>query len=156
MNLFAFVCELVCIYLWIFETLLTWPDSRMHFFHQGTLCSQLDASLIFSQSHDCSPSRPISTRTVKEASRQRSGCVSYCNPNWKRSGHGMAQQFIIHILAVDFWLNSLMTFRNVNVSIGGRSSPGSPHTATIPFSSCHCSESKPSSVPPIPSPPWAR
>ena len=53
-NLFAFVCELVCIYMWIFETLLTWLDSQMHFFQQGTLCSQSDASLLFSQSHDCS------------------------------------------------------------------------------------------------------
>ena len=53
-NLFAFVCELVCIHMWIFETLLTWLDSQMHFFQQGTLCSQSDASLVFSQSHDCS------------------------------------------------------------------------------------------------------
>ena len=33
-NLFAFVCELVCICVWIFETLLTWLDSRM----QGVPC----------------------------------------------------------------------------------------------------------------------
>ena len=52
-NLFAFVCELDCIYMWIFETLLVWLDSQMHFFQQGTLCSQSDASLVFSQSHDC-------------------------------------------------------------------------------------------------------
>ena len=31
-NLFAFVCELVCICVSTFETLLTWPDSQMHFF----------------------------------------------------------------------------------------------------------------------------
>ena len=50
-NLFAFVRELVCIYVWIFETLLTSLDSQMHFFQQGTPCSQSDASLVFSQSH---------------------------------------------------------------------------------------------------------
>ena len=33
----SFVCELVCIYVWIFETLLMWLDSQMHFFQQGTL-----------------------------------------------------------------------------------------------------------------------
>ena len=42
------VCE-------FFETLLTWLDSQMHFFQQGTLGSQSDASLVFSQTHDCSP-----------------------------------------------------------------------------------------------------
>ena len=46
-NLSAFVCELVCICVWNCETLLTWLDSRMHFFQQGTLCSQSDASLVF-------------------------------------------------------------------------------------------------------------
>ena len=60
MNLFAFVCELVCIYMWIFETPLTRLDSQMHFFQQGTFCSQSDACLIFRQSHDCSPTRGTS------------------------------------------------------------------------------------------------
>ena len=48
-NLFAFVCELVCICVWNFEP---WLDSQMYFFQQGTLCSQSDASLVFSQSRD--------------------------------------------------------------------------------------------------------
>ena len=59
-NLFAFVCELVCIYMWIFETPLTRLDSQMHFFQQGTFCSQSHASLVFSQSHDCNPTRGTS------------------------------------------------------------------------------------------------
>ena len=74
-NWSVFVCELVCICVWIFETLLTWLDSQMHFFQQGTLCNQSDAFPHF---------QPIGER--------RSSC---------------------------------------------------PHTDTIPFSSCRCSESKP-------------
>ena len=50
----------------------------------------------------------------------------------------------------------LLTFRNVNVSIGGRSSSGIPHTATIPFASWRYSESKLKFLSPIPSPPWVR
>ena len=41
------LCATVCIYIWIFETLLTWMDSQMHYFQQGTLCSQSDASIVF-------------------------------------------------------------------------------------------------------------
>ena len=45
-----------CLHLFVtFEILLTWLDSQMDFFQQGTFCSQSDGVLLFSQSHDCSP-----------------------------------------------------------------------------------------------------
>ena len=51
-NLFAFVCELVCICAWIVKTL--WIHECI-FFNKELANRQSDASLIFSQSHDCSP-----------------------------------------------------------------------------------------------------
>ena len=50
-NLFAFVRELVCIYVWIFETLLTWLDSQMHFFSNKELSVANQMPPSFSANH---------------------------------------------------------------------------------------------------------
>ena len=57
MNFFAFLCELVFICVWNYETPLTSPVSQMRFFQPGTTYSQSDVFLVFSQSHDCRPTR---------------------------------------------------------------------------------------------------
>ena len=60
----------------IFETLLTSLDSQMHFFQQGTLCSQSDASLVFSQSHSHNMHAHTQTHTPRtQAECQKIICL---------------------------------------------------------------------------------
>ena len=126
MNFFAFLCELVFICVWNYETPLTSPVSQMRFFQPGTTYSQSDVFLVFSQSHDCRPTRgtlPRQEYSIFSAhfellfgNRKKKRKVLYgldCYSRKTQCHFGLCQSFIK--IKSDLWINRGLSFWHLSM-----------------------------------------